>query len=401
MSSQNLKMSVPALLVGALALACGTVAEAAPTKAALLRTWEVEGSDTLGDYTGTLDATDGGPRKISLAASLTYADGTQRSWSSTGYYAFGRIYCRYTLGTGLAGLGVSAGDRVRGILEPDRLARSLKSSYTSAAFSGDEDAYRPGRAGLGFRWTPRTLKKVLAESGLSADWEDALLLEAAAFDDGNGFLKRSELEAGAAQLFAPDLEVGIISDIDKTVLPPHDIHAAGPKPSPYPGVVTLYTELEGATPGDMTYVTARTPDLVTEIPDWMADHGLPVGPIETGVNMWTSQAEKVRDIRRAMDANPDQSFVLFGDSSHRDPEVYAEILALYPTRVLAVFIHKVNNVNPARVTGMNLITNYAQVASRLLELNILDEPAARRAMEAAQAEGLAITDSEIDGLLAP
>jgi phosphatidate phosphatase APP1 len=117
--------------------------------------------------------------------------------------------------------------------------------------------------------------------------------------------------------------------------------------------------------------------------------------------MWTSQAEKVRDIRRAMDANPDQSFVLFGDSSHRDPEVYAEILALYPTRVLAVFIHKVNNVNPARVTGMNLITNYAQVASRLLELNILDEPAARRAMEAAQAEGLAITDSEIDGLLAP
>jgi hypothetical protein len=389
-------------LAVAIALGVGGEAEAAPTKAALFRTWELEGSDTVGAYTGSLEVTDGGRRKVALVASLSYADGTQRTWSSSGYYAFGRIYCRYTLSSGLAGLGASAGERVRGILVPDRLARQLSSTYTGATFTGEDEAYRPWRAGLGFRWTPRIVKAVLEDVGLSPDWEDALLAEAADHDDGNGFLKRSELEAGAAALFVDDdAEVGIISDIDKTVLPPHDIHATGPKPDPYPGVVTLYTELEGSTPGDMTYVTARTPDLVTEIPAWMADHGLPEGPIETGVNMWTSQAEKVRDIQRAFDASPDQSFVLFGDSSHRDPEVYKEILALYPDRVLAVFIHKVNNVNPNRVAGMNLITNYAEAAAKLFELEILDEDAARRAMEAAQAQGLAITDAEIDALLTP
>ena len=173
-----------------------------------------------------------------------------------------------------------------------------------------------------------------------------------------------------------------------------------PLPAPYPGITTLYTELEGFSSGDLTYVTARTATMVTHIPDWMTLHGVPAGPIETGVNIWTSQAEKVRDITRVLEATPGQPFVFFGDSSHRDPEVYREIMnGPYADRVVAVFIHKVNNVNPSRVTGMTLITNYAEAAAKLLELEVLDEDAARRVMEAAQAEGLAISDAEIETLL--
>ena len=154
-------------------------------------------------------------------------------------------------------------------------------------------------------------------------------------------------------------------------------------------------------PGDTHYVTARTPDRVTGMPAWMAREGLPEGDISTGVSgiPWVAQAEKVRDIRTVFDAHPDQSFVLFGDSSHRDPEVYKEIQALYPDRVLAAFIRKVNNPNPQRVAGLHLITSYAEAAAILFEKGVLDEGAARAVMFRAQAEGLTITDAEIEELL--
>lgn len=390
-------------LLGALSLLCSVApADAAPRKAELLRTWELEGSDSVGDYTGTLAVTNGGSRKVDLSAELTYADGSQRQWSSTGYYVFGSIYCRHTLPAGMAGhlTGAGGGDEIRGVLRPNQLATHLVSRYRSdAGFEGTETAFREDQAGYGFRWTPNTLARVLADNGLASDREDALLLAAAPHDDGNGFLRRSELEAGAADLFTPHVEIGIVSDIDKTVLPPH---ADGdPLPAPYPGVATLYAELEGPTAGDLTYVTARTAAMVTDIPAWMADYDVPPGPIETGVNIWTSQAEKVRDITRTLEATPGQPFVFFGDSSHRDPEVYREIMTgPYASRVVAVFIHKVTNtLSPSRVAGMTVLTNYAEAAAKLLELEVLDEDAARRVMEAAQAEGLAITDAEIETLL--
>ncbi|MFK5283692.1 hypothetical protein ACI3PL_29365, partial [Lacticaseibacillus paracasei] len=58
-------------------------------------------------------------------------------------------------------------------------------------------------------------------------------------------------------------EIGIVSDIDKTVLPPEN--AAG-MPPPYPGVAALLTTLEGAVPGDFQFVTARDASRVVDIP---------------------------------------------------------------------------------------------------------------------------------------
>ena len=48
-------------------------AQTAPRKKQLLRTWQVEGNDTLGDYVASLTVTDGGRWKIDLEATLTYA----------------------------------------------------------------------------------------------------------------------------------------------------------------------------------------------------------------------------------------------------------------------------------------------------------------------------------------
>lgn len=50
---------------------------------------------------------------------------------------------------------------------------------------------------------------------------------------------------------------------------------------------------------------------------------------------------KVRKIKEIMDSNSDD-FVLIGDDLGADPEAYAEIKRLYPSRILGSYIHAVN-----------------------------------------------------------
>lgn len=197
-------------------------------------------------------------------------------------------------------------------------------------------------------------------------------------------------------------EIGIVSDLDKTVIP----HATPDlSTAPYPGVKTLYKILElrnGGAAGDVYYVTARTPEKVTAIPAYLEEHGVPEGRIETGVSgvPWLAQAEKVGDISAILDATGEQRFVLFGDSSHRDPEVYKEIRAKYPDRIIAGFINKVNaTVSPNRVEGLHLHESYAEVAAILFGLGAITRAEALEVMQSAKSEGLALTESEMEALL--
>jgi hypothetical protein len=196
----------------------------------------------------------------------------------------------------------------------------------------------------------------------------------------------------------PRGEIGVISDLDKTVIPASTPDLAE---APYPGVKALYTLLEsrnGGQAGDVYYVTARTPAKVADVPDYLRTHGVPLGPIETGTSgvPWVAQPEKVRDIKGILQRTGSQKFILFGDTAHRDPEVYKEILAAHPERVTAVFIQKVNATVPeARVAGMVLHESYAEVAAVLYERRVITRAEAKSVMQAAKREGLAITEAEI------
>lgn len=195
-----------------------------------------------------------------------------------------------------------------------------------------------------------------------------------------------------------DDALGIISDLDKTVIPPssNDLSVA-----PYPGVVTLYDILRDGS-DRLAYVTARSPDRVVDIPDYLERYGLPSGPIETGVmgQFWRAQEEKVMDISRHFDANPARPYVLFGDTSHRDPEVYREILATYPDRVQAGLIHMVNrNITMSRVDGLHLFHNHAEAAAILAGLEIITESEAREVFQAARDEGLDLDQADFEDLL--
>jgi hypothetical protein len=218
---------------------------------------------------------------------------------------------------------------------------------------------------------------------------------------GSGAVERCENE-----MPDPELEIGIISDLDKTVIP-HAGDLALPD-APYPGVMTLYQILErgsdgSGAEGDTTYVTARNPERLDGVPEWLLEHGLPTGPIETGGDSsapWVAQAEKVRDITRVLEARPGQSYVLFGDTSHRDPEVYREILATFPDRIAAGIIHMVNiTVTMSRLEGLHLVTSYPEAAAVLFHLGVLTEDDARTVYEAAVDEGLELSESDFEAML--
>lgn len=267
--------------------------------------------------------------------------------------------------------------------DPGRLDPKLRADFAAIVELAPERPYR---------YSERVLTSVMEEFGLVD--RAALLEEAKRHDNGNRRLTRAELTRAAVALTQGGPEPGIVSDLDKTIIPDHQ---EGLPPDAYPGVAALMRELElgnNGAAGDMYYVTARTPARVEGVPAWLDDNGLPGGPIATGTSTvpWVAQREKVKDITEILRANPGQRFVFFGDTSHRDPEVYRQIQRDFPEQVHAVFIHRVNEqVAPARVEGQRLIANYAEAAAQLYGLGLFTEAQARRVMEAARREGLELS----------
>lgn len=201
----------------------------------------------------------------------------------------------------------------------------------------------------------------------------------------------------------PTGEIGVLSDLDDTIVPPAPSGQALPD-APYPGIAELLTALESGdgsgAPGDVHYVTARQPASVTEIPDWLAEHGVPAGDISTGISGIPNVArdEKIRDITAVFERHPEQRFVMFGDTSHVDPDAYRAIRAAFGDRVAVAFIHDVEEIEPERLEGLFLVVNYAEAAAELLRIGVLGEAEARAVMEAVVAGG-EITADEAEELL--
>lgn len=282
-------------------------------------------------------------------------------------------------------------------------SKALGDSYKAAyAFLRGREGGAPPPSPPPLRFSDRVMDDVCRRFGVT---RDALLARAGADANADGYLGRTELEQAARGLGGgARREHGIVSDIDKTVMPPET--AAGLARA-YPGVAALFRELEfgfgwqrrrhvlrhrtqprthrGCARVDAGEQPARRRNL----------HRDQRGAVDCRAR------EDFRDVYAIFDANPGQKFVLVGDSSHRDPEVYRAIQAKYPDQVLAVLIHNVKNIAAARVVGQTLVGNYAEGAAALFKQGVLDEAAARRVMTAARTDGLVITDAEMDALLAP
>jgi phosphatidate phosphatase APP1 len=168
--------------------------------------------------------------------------------------------------------------------------------------------------------------------------------------------------AGRALYLTPPASAanGVISDMDDTVLQSHItdfIRAArmvllenALTRLPFPGVAAFYRALEGGRTGGagnpIFYVSSSPWNLYDVIEEFLEAQQIPAGPLllrdwDLGPSILRNAAYKTGVIREILATYPWLPFILVGDSAQEDPEIYADIVATHPGRILAVYIRSV------------------------------------------------------------
>jgi len=157
--------------------------------------------------------------------------------------------------------------------------------------------------------------------------------------------------------------MGIISDIDDTVIQSRVssfLQAArtvmlgnARTRLPFPGVAAFYRSLrDGASGGEANpvfYVSSSPWNIHDVIAEFMDLQHIPKGPIllrDWDINVAALSSSRHFDhkgvaIRNILDLYPSLPFILVGDSSQHDPEIYRQIVNEYPGRINAVYIRDV------------------------------------------------------------
>lgn len=154
---------------------------------------------------------------------------------------------------------------------------------------------------------------------------------------------------------------GVISDMDDTVLQSDATNilrmvknvALGNARTrmPFKGVAAFYQALqeeEGKPTNPLFYVSSSPWNLYDLLMEFFQLQNIPIGPLM--LRDWGASRSglphkhrdhKVESIRHIMDLVP-LPFILIGDSGQKDPEIYHEILSMYPKRILAIYIRNVS-----------------------------------------------------------
>lgn len=167
----------------------------------------------------------------------------------------------------------------------------------------------------------------------------------------------------------PSARFGVISDLDDTVvrtnaanllLMARTVFLGNARTRlPFPGVAAFYRALQGGAQNPLFYVSSSAWNLYDLLSDFFQLHDIPPGPILLR-NWGLSEAEllptghrryKLGTIRQVLDTFSGLPFILIGDSGQEDPEIYHELVSLYPQRILAVFIRNVSRA-PKRVEAI-------------------------------------------------
>ncbi len=208
--------------------------------------------------------------------------------------------------------------------------------------------------------SPEQRRLALREVDRGADKRD---LDELVFHDVDDPALRSQLLALIAESGAHETELGIISDFDDTVYP-HKDHRHGTE---FPGARAFYAALEGEEPGDLHFVTGRPPIATGKMRGRIQARGLPPGTIEGGdLSDFLFKGEdgirdeKLDDLERLVQLHPGQRFVLIGDDSQRDPEVYDTFRARHPEAVAAVVIRRTGLGKEDERDGLIYVDDYVQ-----------------------------------------
>jgi phosphatidate phosphatase APP1 len=179
---------------------------------------------------------------------------------------------------------------------------------------------------------------------------------------------------------------GVISDIDDTVLQSevtNFLRAArmvllenARTRLPFAGVAAFYRALEegpaGGPKNPIFYVSSSPWNLYDVIAGFLEAERIPAGPLllrdwDLGPSLFRNAGHKTRLIREILETFSALPFILIGDSGQEDPEIYAEIVAAHPSRILAVYIRSVEP-NPERSAAIRRLTERVAAAGSTLVL---------------------------------
>jgi len=157
---------------------------------------------------------------------------------------------------------------------------------------------------------------------------------------------------------------GVISDLDDTVVQTNvqslvrmarTVFLGNARTRvPFPGVSAFYRALQsdgaGGSFNPLFYVSNGPWNLYDLMQEFLTLARVPLGPMllrdwglsRQGVVPGGKGTHKLHAIRRILDTYPALPFLLIGDSSEQDPEIYTEVVAGYPGRIPAVYIRNVS-----------------------------------------------------------
>ncbi|MBD8487656.1 DUF2183 domain-containing protein [Echinicola sp. CAU 1574] len=180
--------------------------------------------------------------------------------------------------------------------------------------------------------------------------------------------------------FAKDHPIGVISDIDDTVLISHatdigkklwlSVSKNAYTRRPFPGVSEFYKELTDHGKHPVFYVSSSDWNLFDLIKDFLKYRNIPLGPILLQdlhlnlKNIWKSgggdHLHKLEKIRMLLELYPGMKFYLIGDSGQHDPELYAQVIKECPGRIKSVYIRKVKKYGGERDQLLQELLKYDQ-----------------------------------------
>jgi phosphatidate phosphatase APP1 len=178
---------------------------------------------------------------------------------------------------------------------------------------------------------------------------------------------------------------GVISDMDDTVLQSevtNFIRAArmvllenARTRLPFAGVAAFYRALEdgptGSAGNPIFYVSSSPWNLYDVIVEFLAAQRIPLGPVllrdwDLGPSLLRNAVHKTGLIREILTTFSSMPFILIGDSAQEDPEIYTEIVAAHPSRILAVYIRNVRPHPERSAAVQELARRVVEVGSALV-----------------------------------
>lgn len=212
----------------------------------------------------------------------------------------------------------------------------------------------------------------------------------------------------------PQIEIGLVSDIDDTVMITHlpRILIAGWNTfvrselvrQEVAGMASMYRALLAEEPRmPVFYLSTGAWNIAPSLTRFLRRHDYPVGPLlltdwgPTNTGWFRSgQEHKERELRRLVGEFPQISWILVGDDGQHDPVIYGEIAEEHPERVEAICIRELTPTEQLLSSGLPVATD--ELLGKRADVPMLKAPngyglhqllvTARRALRGADEEML-------------